>query len=271
MTHRNARRTAVKIRTLAIAALAIALSACSALAAGSWDIVRGNGTVRLESREVAAFTGIENAGSGLVRFTTGTVRQVTVETDANILPYIRTEVRGGTLVLSVEPGASINPTRLVFRITAPELRSIDIEGSGDFRLESPIAADRFDVSIAGSGDVLLESPIEADRLDVSIAGSGDVEGDVIAGEVSVEIRGSGSVSLAGTATSGRFEIYGSGDIEAGRLAIEDARAVIRGSGSVTLAASRSLDVDIAGSGDVRFHGDAKVTVRDAGSGDLVEY
>ena len=64
MTHEDARRFAVKIRTLALAALAIALSACSALAAGSWDIVRGNGSVRLESREVAAFTGIEVAGLG---------------------------------------------------------------------------------------------------------------------------------------------------------------------------------------------------------------
>jgi cytoskeletal protein CcmA (bactofilin family) len=250
MTNRNARRFAVKNRTLAIAGLAIVFSACSAYAAGSWDIVRGNGTVRLESREVAAFTGIEVAGSGLVRFTVGAERQVTVETDANILPYIRTEVHGGTLVLSVEPGISISTTRLVFRITAPDLRSIDI---------------------AGSGDVRLESPIEADRFAVSIAGSGDVEGDVAVDALSVEIRGSGSVTLAGAAASGRFEIYGSGDIEAGDLSVEDARAVIRGSGSVTLSASRSLDVDIAGSGDVRFHGDAKVTVRDVGSGDLVEY
>ncbi len=87
---------------------------------------------------MAAFTGIEVAGSGLVRFTVGAERQVTVETDANILPYIRTEVRGGVLVLSVEPGVSINPTRLVFRITAPDLRSVAIAGSGDVRLESPI-------------------------------------------------------------------------------------------------------------------------------------
>ncbi len=240
----------MKNRTLAIASLAIALSACSALAEGSWDIVRGNGTIRLESREVAAFTGIRNDGSGLVRFTTGAVLQVTVETDANILRYIRTEVRGDTLVLSMEPGVSINPTRLVYRITAPDLRSVAIAGSGDVRLESPIAADRFDVSIAGSGSV---------------------DGDVTADAVSVEIRGSGSVTLAGAAASGRFEIYGSGDIDVGNLAVEDAQAVIHGSGSVSLTASRSLDVDIAGSGDVRFRGDAKVTVRDAGSGNLVEY
>ena len=188
----------MKIRTLALAGLAIALSACSALAAGSWDIVRGNGSVRLENREVAAFTGIEVAGSGLVRFTVGAVRQVTVETDANILPYIRTEVRGGTLVLGVEPGASIKPH-------AP--------GVPDHRARPALHRHRgFGRRPAGVAD---RRPTGSH---VSIAGSGDVEGDVSADEVSVEIRGSGSVTLAGTAASGRFEIYGSGDIEVEDLA-----------------------------------------------------
>jgi len=181
----------------------------------------------------------------------GAVPQLTVETDANILPYIRTEVRAGVLVLGVEPGTSINPTRLVFRITAPDLRSVAITGSGDVRFEK----------------TTLATP----RLAITIDGSGDVEAGIEVDEVSVEIRGSGSVSLAGAADSGRFEIFGSGDIEMEDLAVGDARVVIRGSGSVTLVADRTLDVDIAGSGDVRFHGDARVTIHDTGSGDLVEY
>lgn len=78
-----------------------------------------------------AFTGIENAGPGLVRFTPGAVRRVTVESDANILPLVETGVRGGILVLRVRPGASIDPTRLIFRITAPGLSSVTIAGSGD--------------------------------------------------------------------------------------------------------------------------------------------
>jgi len=241
----------VKIRTLAIAALAAALFACSALAMGSRDIVRGNGSVRQENRDVTAFTGIENAGSGLVRFMVGDERQVTVETDANILPLIETEVRGGVLVLRTEPGVSIDPTRLVFRITAPDLRSI---------------------TIAGSGDVLLEKTrLVTDRLAIAIEGSGDVGAGIEAGEVAVDIRGSGDVTLAGSAASARFSIQGSGDIEADRLSVLDARAVVRGSGSVTLLATRTLDVDIGGSGDVRYRGGAMVTVRDAGSGELRSY
>jgi hypothetical protein len=240
----------VRIRTLVIAALALTLSACSAPAAGTWDIVRGNGTVRLESREVAAFTGIANQGSGLVRFSQGPTRQVTVESDANILPYLETEVRDGVLVLRTRPGLSINPTRLVFRITAPELRTIEIQGSGDFRLETPLAADRLEIEIEGSGSAGCE-------IDV---------GTVVAG-----IDGSGSITLRGAARLAEFTINGSGSIEAGNLSSVDARAVIQGSGSVTLEATRTLDVEISGSGDVRYRGGAKVTVRDAGSGTVREY
>jgi hypothetical protein len=240
----------VKIRTLCLAALALTLSACSALAFGTWDIVRGNGTIRLESRDVASFSGVWNQGSGLVRFSQGASRQVTVEADANILPYIETEVRNGALILRTRPGISINPTRLVFRITTPELRT---------------------VSIAGSGDVRLETPLDADRVEIEIEGSGSVDGRIFVDDLSVEIRGSGSVSLDGAAEAARFEIAGSGDVEAADLACADAAVRIAGSGSVTLQASRTLDVEISGSGGVRYHGDAKVTVRDSGSGRVTEY
>ena len=240
----------MRIRTLVIAALALALSACSALAFGTWDIVRGNGTVRLESRDVPPFTGIANQGSGLVRFSQGPSRQVTVEADTNILPYIETEVRDGVLILRTRPGTSVNPTRLVFRITAPDLGSVGIQGSGDFR---------------------METPLDTDRLAVEIEGSGSVEGDIDVDAVEAIIEGSGGISLRGIAPAARFEIEGSGSIEAADLSSVDARVVIQGSGSVTLRATGTLDVDISGSGSVRHRGGAKVTVRDTGSGSVIEY
>jgi len=233
-------------RTLTIAALAAVLSACPASAAGTWDIVRGDGTVRIERREVAAFTGIENAGPGLVRFMVGDERQVTVETDANILPHIRTEVRGGVLVLRTEPGIAISPTRLVFHVTAPRLEAVTVAGSGDVRFE--------------------KTRLAVPRLAITVAGSGDVEAGIEVDEVAVDIHGSGDAMLSGSAAAGRFEIDGSGDIAAYRLSVGDARAVVHGSGSVSLLATGTLDVEIAGAGDVRYRGGAKVTVRDAGSG-----
>lgn len=241
----------MKIRTAVIAAFALGLCACHARAFGAWDVVRGNGEIGEESRDVGAFTGIANRGSGLVRFMVGTERRVTVEADTNILPYVRTEVRGGVLVLSTEPGASISPTRLVYRITAPDLRSLAIEGSGDVLVE--------------------KTRLATDRLDITIEGSGDVEAGVEVDELSVEVEGSGDVVLTGAADDARFRIEGSGDIEAADLAVVDAEVTIRGSGSVTLQASRTIDVDIAGSGDVRYRGGAKVTVRDSGSGRVTEF
>jgi hypothetical protein len=240
----------VRIRTLVIVVLAFALSACSALAFGTWDIVRGNGTVRLESRDVASFNGITNQGSGLVRFSQGPTRQVTVESDTNILPYLETEVRNGVLVLRTRPGISINPTRLVFRITAPELQTIGIQGSGDFS---------------------METPLDADRLEIEIEGSGSVGGEIDVDTLAASIDGSGGISLRGVARLAEFGINGSGNIEAGNLSSVDARVVIRGSGDVTLEATGTLAVEISGSGDVRYRGGATVTVRDSGSGTVRGY
>jgi hypothetical protein len=240
----------VRIRSLAIAALAIALFACSALGCGMWQIVRGNGTILLESRDVASFAGIEIQGSGLVQFSLGPTRQVTIESDENILPYLETEVRNGILVLSTRPGTSINPTLLVYRITAPGLRSVDIEGSGDFQLETPLETDRLAIAIEGSGS--LDCEISVDDLDIRISGSGDV-------------------ALGGSARNAQLEIAGSGDIEAAALQCVDAGVVIRGSGSATLQASGTLDVVISGSGSVFYRGGAKVLLSDTGSGSLRKF
>ena len=240
----------MKIHSLAIAAIVLALSACSAFALGMGDNVHGNGKVRLEQRDVRAFTGIENRGSGFVRFSQGPTWQLTVEADTNILPYIETDVTDGILVLRTRQGVSVDPTRLVFRITAPELSSIGIKGSGDFR---------------------LETPVETDSLGIAINGSGRFEGSITVADLDVDINGSGGVTLEGSAKAARHAINGSGSIEAGDLSSANARVVINGSGSVSLSVTGTLDVDISGSGDVNYHGGAKATVRSSGSGTVKEY
>jgi hypothetical protein len=250
MRDENPRRHSVRLRTLALAVLALALSACSALALGNLDIIQGNGTVRLESRDAPSFSGIENQGPGLVRFSQGPTRLVTVETDANLLSYIETEVRNGILVLRTRPGVSIKATRLVFRITAPDLRTVGIEGCGNFR---------------------TETPVDADRLEIEIEGSGSFEGDIVADTLAAGINGSGGIQLSGIARRAQFEINGSGGIKAADFAVVDAQVVIRGSGSITLQATGTLDVDIGGSGDVRYRGSAKLSVRDSGSGRVTEF
>ena len=240
----------MRIRTPVIAAIGLALVACSALGCGMWEIVRGNGTILLESRDVASFTGIELEGSGLVRFSPGAKREVTVESDENILPYLETEVRNGILVLSTRPGTSINPTLLVYRITAPDLASVDIEGSGDFR---------------------FETPLETDRLAIAIDGSGSFDGEITVDDLDIRISGSGDAALAGSARNAQLEIDGSGDIEAADLACVDARVVIEGSGSAKLRASGVLDVVIRGSGNVFYRGDPKVLLSITGSGSVRRY
>lgn len=217
----------MRIRTAVIAALALGLCACHALAFGTWDVVRGNGEIGEESRDVGAFTGIANRGSGLVRFMVGAERRVTVEADTNILPYVRTEVRGGVLVLITEPGASISPTRLVYRITAPDLRSLAIEGSGD--VEAGVEVDELSVEIEGSGDVVLTGAAADARF--RIEGSGDIEAaDLAVVDAEVTIRGSGNVALQASRTID-VDIAGSGDVRyrgGAKVTVRDS-----GSGRVT--------------------------------------
>jgi hypothetical protein len=198
----------VKIRTLVIAAAAISLAACSAMAFGTWETVRGNGTIRLESRDVTTFAGVVNQGSGLVRFSQGAVRQVTVESDANILPYIETTVTNGVLFLRTRPGISINPTRLVFRITAPDLTNAVIEGSGSF--DGAVTATNVTAAIDGSGGISLRGSAKSARFEID--GSGGIDArDLPCVDARVVISGSGSVTVFASGTLD-VNISGSGDV-----------------------------------------------------------
>jgi hypothetical protein len=69
-------------------------------------------------------------------------------------------------------------------------------------------------------------------------------------QLEVRIAGSGDAAARGRARSVEAHIAGSGDIDLGGVAAEDAEVHIAGSGKATLSPRRSADIHIAGSGDV---------------------
>ena len=236
-------------RTLAAVFFA-ALFATGAFASGSWDDgarrIVGSGIVRSEGRNVAPFTGIELESSGEVTVTQGLVQSVTVETDDNVLPAIRTEVVGGVLHLGTRNGTSlVRVTRLSYRITAPSIEALTLSGSGDIRSEGALRARTFSLRIGGSGNI--DASVNADTVHTVIDGSGSITVDGQAGTLSVSIDGSGSLRAR--------------DLRAVSADVE-----VNGSGGADITASSTVGISINGSGDVTYGGGARATVRSSGSG-----
>lgn len=220
------------------------LSACAI------GIVRGSGNLVTESRNVSNFDRVDLSGSGEVVITQSEAEALTVETDDNIMPYVTTEVRGGTLYLGLEArdfSRIPSPSRLRFTLSVKDLVGVDVSGSGDINAVS----------------------LDTDRLDVNVSGSGDVRIDSLtAEEVEARISGSGEVNLAGQATGQDINISGSGKYRAGDLRAEAAEVVISGSGEATVWATESLDARVSGSGSVDYYGNPQTSFSSSGSGEI---
>ena len=233
-------------RTKVLLLLAIVISLLSAC---GFRIIRGSGKLVTESRSVSNFDRVSLSGSGEVIITQSGAESLTVETDDNVIKYVTTEVRGGTLYLGFdtkEP-TSVSPTRLRFDLNVKDLVGLKISGSGDITAAS----------------------LDTDRLEVGVSGSGDVQIDALTTEeVEVTISGSGDVELAGEATGQDVTISGSGGFHAVGLEGETVDVTISGSGSATVWATESLDVRISGSGSVKYYGSPTVNLSGSGSGKI---
>jgi hypothetical protein len=212
-------------------------------------VIKGSGDLITENRQVSNFDSIELSGSGIVILNQGDNESLTIETDDNVMDYVKSDVQGGTLKLGLVTG---NPTgvniqtfsRLVFYVGVDDLKGLTISGSGK------IESDR----------------IETSRLEVNVSGSGSVQiAELSASEVNAEISGSGGIDLAGEVTSQDANVSGSGKYLGGNLCSESVSVSVSGSGNATVCAMERLDADINGSGSVHYYGQPSVNTSGSGS------
>jgi hypothetical protein len=227
----NARVTKL-VRNAEMSALAalVAIAAVSAglLVAGCFGPrIKGSGHEVRQARQVAQFRRIEIRGSTDVVARIGPGTALTVSGDDNIVPHVRTEVHGDTLIIDMEDGSYSTSAPLLVTVSTPALDGISISGSASAQA-SGVTAERFDASISGSGS--MEVAGTAGRLEASVSGSGDMRLFGLATRrAAVDVSGSGNIELS-AAEALSVEVSGSGDV---RYRGNPAREVrISGSGSV---------------------------------------
>ena len=167
--------------------------------------VAGSGNVATEDRTAGEFTAL-SAGAGLnLVIATGATTEVTLTAQANLLPYVRTTVTAGQLVVTVEaPG--ISSTRPVtLKVTTPTLVSVSLgEGStGTMEVQSEV----MEINLSGGAD--LKAIGSVGQLALTAGGGAKAElGDLAVVSCTVTMSGGSqatlrvSTTLTGTADSG---------------------------------------------------------------------
>jgi hypothetical protein len=191
--------------------------------------IDGSGEPATQARDVAAFHGLELAGSNNVVIHVGEKQSVVVRADDNLLDRVTTDVRSGKLVIANTPGSFTTKSRMMVEVGVPTLEALTLTGSGNIVVHG-IATESLQVTLPGSGTLTGDGT--ATRLEVTVDGSGTVQFTrLVAAEVRAVVSGSGSIFVTAT-ESLDASVPGSGAVlYAGNP--QDVTKSVTGSGAIT--------------------------------------
>ena len=160
------------------------------------------------------------------------IDRVLVSSDGTTLRITRNKKASGLFSFSKDDDLDIY-------ITSPDLTSVVVNGSGDFKVQGKIDSDNLSLTVLGSGDISLYDVI-CDNLYAKMNGSGDVE--------IKQLR----------CSAAKYELVGSGDISVRQDRVRATDISLKGSGDFKgyLQDCGKVRCNLVGSGDIRLSGTA---------------
>jgi hypothetical protein len=221
------------------------LSACEVL------MIQGSGNITTETRAVTDFDEVNFTNIGELTIVQGNSESLTVTTDDNILPYVKTTVNGGTLTISFDRGTVaplVHPTQGIhYQLAVKNLKGITLSGAG----------------------TVTAAKLETEDLTLAETGAGQIKIDEFTGHnLNANLSGAGRIEVAGKVASQSVVMSGFGSYDAENLQCQVAKVVVSGAGTTTLWVTESLDATISGVGNVRYYGSPQIHSQATGVGHL---
>jgi Putative auto-transporter adhesin, head GIN domain len=208
------------------------------MSAQQWTIY-GSGRIIEASLLASNFNRVDMAAIGNVHLKRDNREELRIKVDDNLLPYFKTKVVDGVLVIYIDPPVSLQPTRAEIYLSVQALQEIRLSGIG--KIEAPnLDADQFAVALTGTGNVAM-SNFDATRLTVWMSGTGNV---IISGRMSGEVDVDEQV----------ITMQGTGNYQAGNLTSTKAAIRLDGIGKADLQVSDILQATLSGIGTIRYRG-----------------
>jgi len=203
--------------------------------------ISGSGNVVVEDRAIGDLDAVSLFSSGRIIITQGSDTSLSVETDDNLLAYIQTDVRAGTLEIKAEQNGrsyNLDPSdEIIYRLGVADLSQIEVFGGGKVEVGA-LTSDTLDVRVMGSADVTIDA-LTSDRLDI-------------------EVPGFASLNLSGVVPEQTIRWLGAGTYDGTELQSATAEVAMLGAASIDLWVTDSLDVTITGAGTVQYYGTPSV-------------
>lgn len=197
----------------------------------------------------------------------GATLQVTI--DENLFPLLEITTLDNELMIGVEKGTTINPSKMILKGSSKDLQGVTVSGCVDFITEDDLASEQLAITISGASDVIMKGKAAVTQFKVHISGAGDFTTENLAcGSIESSVSGAGDINLTGKAATGKFTVTGAGDIRAYDFEVKNLECRVSGAGDIKATATETLNASVFGAGDIRYKGNPKANTRVSGAGDI---
>jgi Putative auto-transporter adhesin, head GIN domain len=160
-----------------------------------FSCVKGSGVIKTEKKEVAGFKQIEVSGAIEIEVSAQNDFSVNVETDDNLLEYVKTEVSGETLKIYTE-GLSFRKSKIKVFISMPQLTGVDISGASKV-IANNIKTNSFNLDVSGASKIELSG--EANDLKIESSGASKINAENLkVANANVDVSGASHITVNAT-------------------------------------------------------------------------
>ena len=212
--------------------------------------IKGNGHITQETRNIAAFNKLRISGVFDVIIEQGETQKVVIETDENILPLIKSNVKDSVLLLRLNEDSSVyNSTKLIIHVTIKNIEQLDVIGVNGVQ-SSKLTLHQFVLHNKGVGNTNLNLSCQ---------------------HFEAKLDGVGNVTLTGDADSATIVNSGVGNLYANQFITQQLKIINSGVGNAEVNAQQQIKISNTGIGNINYIGNAKVNIiKDDGIGKVIK-
>lgn len=239
-------RIIISVTKLIVAAVvALLLTSCNF----SVKEIAGSGNVKTETRNVGGqFTKVK-AGNGIdVTIVQSDVVSVVVEADDNLLPHIKTEVKGNTLEISCEYNSFLDVSSKKVTVKMPKVEGLETNSGAS---------------------LVTQGTIRSEDLDLDASSGSSISGEFEADDLDAETSSGASMKLSGKAIKYSASSSSGSNLESGDLHANEISADASSGSTVLVHPVEELSGSASSGGSVKYNNDPKKLERDESSGGSV--
>jgi len=198
----------------------------------SKDVLKGDGTIRTETRALTSFTSVDISGNRNVEIIKSDTKKVEVTGFDNLIGSYESKVDNGTLTFGFVNHWRVKNDNISLKIYTPDFSEIRLSGNNTVTIGAGFNLNDFEASMSGNGKLYFSD---------------------------------------GTVNNLTIKSSGNGETHASNLVSQYVRVEISGNGTAEVNAVKTLSVRISGNGEVHYWGNPEVNSSISGNGKTIKH